>query len=179
MIMKNRFLLFIVISVIVLSSCGSTENDISNTSDFPINPDKIIIGADGQQKEILPQDKAYSEIVSLITERIKKSDKLDSASLDDHDTDSGKHLSFELQKNETYVEFVYNECVLQKFDMLQNGGTVTAKAINVQCVFFSLTGEYHNCFFVGKDADYEDSITIGPLADNTTLITYIKEMLEK
>lgn len=162
--------------ILVLSSCGAKEADNTTTPDFPVDPDKILIGADGYEKEVLPESEEYNKIIALIKERVNKSEELGKMLLDAHDPDSGKHLSCELRESEVFVEFIYNECTPQKFGALRSGDE-KAEEINVHRIFFSLTRTYHDCFFIGKDADYKEAITIGPLADNTELITYVRDLV--
>ena len=177
--MKAKFLAFLlVISIFVLSSCGTDDITGQSVANFPLDPDKIIVGTNGAEKEYLPDDMEYNEIISLINERFIKSERFDRAALDAYDPDSGMHLSFDLRDRETFVEFVYNECTVQRLNMLQSGGSITTEEINVSRVFFSLTRDYHDCFFIGKDANYDTSETLGILADNTTLITYVNNLFD-
>ena len=174
--MKVKVLICSLIMILILSSCGARDADNTTTPDFPVDPDKILVGADGYEKEISPESEEYNKILALIKERANKSEELGKMLLDAHDPDSGKHLSYELRESEVFVEFIYDECKSQNFDLLQSG-SVTTEEINVNRIFFSLTRTYHDCFFIGKDAEYKDAITIGPLADNTELITYVRDLV--
>lgn len=174
--MKVKILLFLCIMILILSSCGAKEADNIATPDFPVDPDKILVGADGYEKEILPESEEYNKIVALINERVNKSEKFGKMLLDAHDPDSEKHLSYELRESEVFVEFIYNESNPQNIGILKSGEE-KPEEINVNRIFFSLTRTYHDCFFIGKDAEYKDAITIGPLADNTELITYVRDLV--
>lgn len=176
-IIKKLLLCMFAVSIVLLSSCGSNETDTINTSEFPVDPDKIIVGTVGSEKEILRDDKEYNEILSQVKERIKDSEALDAARLDDHDPETNEHLSFEIRENEVFIEFVYNESKVQKFEMLESGGKTVAKEINVHRIFFPLTGNYHDCFFIGKDAGYKETITLGKLAEKAELVTYISNLV--
>lgn len=180
----KRLMCLCVVFVFVFCSCGTngkdgrnTESEFSVNSEFPVNPDILILGNGGIEMEFELNDKEYSEIISLVKERIKKSDGFAVASLDAYDFESGKHLSHELRKNETFVEFVYNECKPQSFAMSQAGGGIEAEEFNVQRIFFSLTRDYHDCFFIGADDDYVNSTTLGVLVDKTELITYVRDLV--
>ncbi len=178
MILRIKHLLcLLIVGVLVLSSCGEKAVDSVTASQFPASPDKIVVGVNGDEKELVPDDKACDDIVAQINERISKSGGFSQAALDTLDHDSGKHLSFELRDSEAFVEYIYNEGAPQMIDMLQPGGVVVAEEINVHRVFFSLTRDYHDCFFVGEDSDYVKSATFGPLVDNTALITYINDLI--
>ena len=43
--MKVKILLFLCIMILILSSCGAKEADNIATPDFPVDPDKILVGA--------------------------------------------------------------------------------------------------------------------------------------
>ncbi len=161
--------------VFVFCSCTTKGKDA--VSEFPVNPDKLIVGAEGLETELVPGNEGYSEIISLINGRIKQEDGFAVAALVNHDPETGKHLSYELRKNQTFVEFVYNECKPQSFAMSQAGGGTEAEEFSVKRIFFSLTGDYHDSFFISEDDDYKNSTTLGSLADKTELITYIQDLM--
>ena len=174
----KRIMCLCVAFVFVFCSCGTKGKDTPKTkSEFPVNPDILILGNGGNEVEFMSDDKEYSEIISLIKERTEKSDGFAVASLDAYDFESGEHMSRELRKNETFVEFVYNECKPQSFAMSKAGGGIEVEEFDVRRIFFSLTRDYHDCFFIGEDDDYKNSTTLGPLVDNTTLITYVRDLV--
>lgn len=157
-------------------SSGDSDKTEAVENEFPVDPDKIIVGTSGKEKEVLPDDKAYDEIISRIKDRVRKSGSFDDLLSIDHDPDSGKHLSFDLRQSETFVEFVYDKCISQTLQESQPGGSSAAEKIDVCRIFFPLTREYHFSFFIGKDPDYANSAIMGDLVDNTSLVSYVEQM---
>ena len=120
---------------------------------------------------------ALSKIVSFIQERVERSEGFLVASLAAVDPESGKHLSSELRKTETFVEFVYDEGNLQAIPMKQAGGEIAEEEVSACRIFFPLTREYHRSFFVGANEDYTKSVTFGILPDKTELISYVCDLI--
>ncbi len=170
---KSLICLF-MLAVLVFSSCGAKEPD----NMFPVKPDKIIVGSGGVEKEFLPGDKDFDKILSYVRERADKSEDFGELLLAAHDPASGKHLSYEFRESETFVEFIYDECKGQSFNMSTSANSSVKEEKEVKRVFFSLTGEYHDCFFYSKDDNYKSTVTLGTLTDNTELITYVRELIE-
>lgn len=159
--------------VISLFSCGTK----AGAPYFPAVPDKIVVGVKGEEVELLPGDKAFDEVVSALRGREDKAEGFDTLLLLAEDPQTGKHMSYELRESETFVELVYDEVAPQTFHMAQAGGGVANEEIDVQRLFFSLTGEYHECIFIGKDAEYESWATLGSLPDDTDLITCVGDLV--
>lgn len=178
-----RFAIPLVALTAILCSCGknqtSGDNEPSSAPEFPVAPDKIIIGVKGEESELTPEDEAFDKIMSKIRERKEKDDRFDAMLLDAYDPYTGEHLSRELKKSETFVEFIYNECRSQKFNKVEPYGEKSDWEIDVQRIFFSLSGEYHDCFFIGSDADYKTATTLGMLADDTSLVVYVRDLVEQ
>ena len=164
----------LMLAILVLTSCGAKEPD--NT--FPVKPDRIIVGTGGTEKEILPGDKSFDKIVSFVRERTDKSEAFGVLLLEAYDLDTGKHMSYELRESQTFVELIYDECKGQIFNMSQSGGGSAEEEKEIKRIFLSLTGDYHDCIFIGKDDNYESSATLGLLTDNTELITYVSELVK-
>lgn len=163
-----------MVAVFVLSSCGAKKPD----NKFPAKPDKIIVGSGGAEKEIMPGDKAFDEIVSFVSERANKSEAFGTLRLAVHDSETDKHLSYELRKSETFVELIYDECRGQILNMSQSGGGSADEEVEIKRIFLSLTGQYHDCIFIGKDDEYTGDYTLGFLTDSTELITYVNELVK-
>lgn len=186
MILKNKHLIFsLLLTLLLLITCScKSANEIKDQEEPPESssvilcaPDKITVGANGIERELFPDDEEYTKIVSFINERVTKSGGFLVAALAAHDPETEKHLSYELRKSETFVEFVYNECKPQKLNMLQAGGSFTTEEYDIQRIFFPLTRDYHDSFFVSKDADYVNTTTLGSLVDKTELITYVRDLV--
>lgn len=171
---KSLICLFFL-AVIAFTSCKKEAPDAA----FPMTPDKIIVGTGGNEKEILPDDGAFDEIISKIKERVKKSAGFSTAALAAYDPETGKHLSYGQRESETFVEFIYDECKTQEIDMLKPGPEAASRDIDVHCIFFPLTGECHGEFFVGDDLYYKSAATLGILADSTELITYVNSLVKE
>ncbi len=146
---------------------------------FPAEPDKIIVGSDGVEKEILPGEKAYKKIVSYVRERADKSDAFGTLLLDAYDFETREHFSYRLRESETFVEFIYDECKGQTFNMMQSGGGSADEEKEIKRIFLSLTGEEHNDIFISHDDEYKSSATLGLLTDSTELITYVNDLVKK
>lgn len=177
-----RFAIMLVALTAILCSCGKNQtsgyNESSSAPEFPVAPDKIIIGVKGEEAELTPEDEAFDKIMSKIRERKEKDDGFDALRLAVHDPETGEHKSRGLKKSETFVEFIYDECKPQKFNKAEPYGETSDWEIDVQRIFFSLSGEYHNCFFIGSDADYKTAATLGILADDTSLVVYVRDLVE-
>lgn len=176
MSLKLKTWIYLAVGLLVSVSVCACASGKGETK-FPMEPDKIIIGTAGSEREILPNDGAYREILSQMKERVDRSEAFDRVLSIAHDPESGKHASVEMRKSETFVEFVYNAPTEQKFNTMQAGGKATTEGIEVRCLFFPLTGEYHKCFFIGRDGNYDSAITMGNLADNTALISNVRDLM--
>lgn len=166
--------------MLLFSSCR-TNGDIDGsdgTPEFPKTPDKIVVGYDGQEKEILSGSDEFDRIVSGIGEREDKSGAFGTLNLLAKGLD-GLHLSYEIRERETFVEFVYTEAAPQGFKMAQAGGESEIKDIDVKKIFFPLSGSYHDIIFIGNDAEYDSYTSLGPLTDNTSLTTYVRELFKE
>lgn len=170
------FICALLLFMMLLCSCA-TKDTATEAHVFPTVPDRIIVGANGNEIELSPDDQAFDKVVSSIRERAKNSAKLDVLPLDAYDPESDKHLSYALRQRETFVEFIYNECKPQSFLMCQSGGGSATEDIEVQKLFFSLSGQHHKHVFIGQDADYEKHTTLGTLADKTDFITYVRDFV--
>lgn len=156
--------------------CSCEKTDESKT-DFPITPDRIIIGADGVELELLPDSKKFDKVYSGICGRVEESDGFLTASLYAYDPITKKHLSEDVRENEVFVEFVYNESSTQTYSKAEPYGETSTKEITVQKLFFPLSGEYKELFFISKDAEYKEAATPGFLPDDTSLATYVRELV--
>lgn len=177
--MKIKIFSCLIALLLLLCSCGtdSVSTEVEGESSFFVSPDKIIIGANGEEKELLPGDKAFEDVLTGINARAESVEKFGAMLLAAYNYDIGKHLSAELREVEVFVEFIYNDVNMQSFMMVQSGGGSALEDKEVSRMFFALTGEYHKEFFVAKDADYKQSTTLGSLHDNTSLITYIRDLI--
>lgn len=174
--MNLKFKCIIVLLLAVLMLCSCDKEDVGAPY-FPAVPDKIVVGVKGEEVELLPGDEAFDEVMSALRERTEKSETFGTLNLAAEDPQTGKHMSYELRESETFVELVYDEAAPQSFRMSQAFGRVAVEEIDAQRLFFSLTGQYHDCIFIGKDAEYESWTTLGSLADDTDLITYVGELV--
>lgn len=172
--LKFKCVIVLLLAVLMLCACG--KEDVGAPY-FPAVPDKIVVGVKGEEIELLPGDEAFDEVMSALRERTEKSGTFDTLLLDAEDPQTGKHMSYELRESEIFVELVYDEAAPQSFPMSQAFGRVEVEEIDVQRLFFSLTGDYHECIFVGKDAEYESWATLGSLPDDTDLITYVSDLV--
>lgn len=126
---KYRILFLLTIALLVICSCQSGgEGGKSAEHAFPVAPDRIVIGANGKETELSDKDDGYREIVSFIQERVERSEGFLVASLAAVDPESGKHLSSELRKTETFVEFVYDEGNLQAIPMKRRAARLRKKS---------------------------------------------------
>ncbi len=179
--MKNKSLLICVLVLLMMlfNSCGTkgTKEPTTDLHRFPVVPDSIIVGVKGDTIELLPESEAFNKIVSSINERANKSDNFGVLMLATRNPESGEHLSYELRQSETFVEFIYNECKPQSFNMIQSGGGTKTEEMELQRLFFALSGQYHNCIFIGEDEEYKKGTTIGSLVDKTDLITYVRDLV--
>lgn len=173
--MKIRFTALFAALLMLLCSCGEE----SGTPAFPAEPDMIVAGVEGDWVELRPGDEEYEKIFSAIVGRVEKSDYFGTLKLIVHDIETGEHVSEELRAKETFVEFIYDEPAPQSFLMAKAGRTYETKEITVQRIFFSLRGKDHDCIFIGKDAEYKSATTLGYLEDDTSLITFVREMLDQ
>ena len=176
--MKIKLFSCLIALLLLLCSCGadSVPAEIGDESSFFESPDKIIVCAEGEPKELLPGDKAFDEVLAGINARAEGTEHFAAMLLAAYN-ENGKHLSAELREAEVCVEFIYNDVNMQSFMMMQSGGGSALEDKEVSRMFFALTGEYHKEFFVAKDADYKQSITLGNLYDNTELIAYIRNLI--
>lgn len=164
-----------MIAVLILPSCGEKVPD----DKFPMVPDKIIVGTGGNEKEILPDDGAFDKIVSYVRKRAEKSDAFGVLRLYAYEPMTEIHLSNGLRESETFVEFIYDESKGQILNMKQSGGGSADEEKQIKRIFLSLTGEYHDFIFIGKDDEYKSSVTFGSLTDSTELITYVNDLVKE
>lgn len=172
---KRIVLLFTCILLLSFCSCNASVTE-SKVPAFPKTPDSMIVGSNGCEFEFLPNSEEFNKIYTYICGRVENSSSFDALRLGAYDED-GNHMSYEMRKSETFVEFIYNEGSGQVFLMDTEGGGVTNEERTVQKVFFPLSGERHNNFFVANDSEYKKSVTLGILTDDTSLITYVRELV--
>ena len=177
--MKIKIFSCLIATLLLLCSCGTgdAKGETEGVPAFPVTPDKIVIGADGTEKELLPGDKAFDEVVAGIKQRAENTKDYGGMGVDAYDPVMG-HLSVELRESEVFVEYIYNEAKIQSFMMGQVGGGSALEDKEVSRIFFPLTGEYHRDMFVSGEAEYNNKTsTLGVLSDNTSLITYIRDLI--
>lgn len=170
--MKRLLVLFVIV-LLFLCSCGEKVGGPY----FPAVPDKIVIGISGVESTVVPGDEEFDEIVVRIRDLVEKSGGLDTALLAAADPDSGKHLSYEVREREIFVEFIYNEPAEQSVTMIEANRKTSVKVMNIQRVFFPLSGQYKDCIFIGADAEYKSHTTIGPLVSKESLASYVAGLL--
>lgn len=98
---------------VILCACGTDNTSHSGevseqTSDFPAAPDKIVIGIYGEEKELLPGDEKFGEVLYGIKARISSGSRLSVMTLAPEAYDVG-----ELREVNIYVEYIYNEAAEQ------------------------------------------------------------------
>ena len=179
--MKIKVLSCLIAVLFLLCSCGTGSATVEDEGipAFPEAPDKIIVGVDGGEKELAFGEEAFEKIMSGIKKRADTSTSYGALLLAAHDPETGKHISNYLRTEEVFVEFVYNEVTVQSFLMGQTGGESAPENKDVIRIFFPLTGEYHNDFFVSEDPDYNQSASLGFLSDNSDLITYVRGLFSE
>ena len=166
--------IFVLILTVMMVFCSCSKKD---DSAFPTTPDKIVVGADGVELELLPDSKEFDKVYSGICGRVEKSGGFQTASLYAYDPVTKKHLSEDLRESEAFIEFVYNESSTQTITKAEPYGETSTKEITVQKLFFPLGEEYYECFFIGNDAEYKSSSTFGILLEDTTLEAYVRELV--
>lgn len=185
MILKVKIFAMLLAALLMLFSCGSggsTGGADTQTSDsagaekkaeesFPAPPDRIVVGVGSVEKEFLPSDEVYANVLDAIGGRVKKSDGFDYYLL----ANPAGHVS-RLRQSETFVEFVYGEGRTLNVPFALGYGEIEYKKINAGRVFFPLTGEYHSMFFTGDDAKYSGGASLGSLTADTTLISYVNTL---
>lgn len=176
----KRIALLLAAVLLALCSCGgggeAQDGGTTQTAspDFPRTPDRIVIGSGGEAKELLPGDEAFDEIYSAIAGRVGKSGDLGSLRLDEYSRDAdGRHMTYALRENETFVELIYEEVTVQSILRSQKGGGVAAEDCEIKRVFCPLTGENHDLVFVSKDDEYKSAHNFGLVTDDTNLIRYV------
>ena len=174
----NRIIFLVLILIIPLIFCSCNAEETVDAKVFPATPDKIVIGQDGVERELLPGSTEFDNIISALSERVEDSGRIDNVLLDAFDRESGEHMSFSLRKSETFIELIYNESNPQSFTMFGEGGATVFKKLELTRAFFPLTNTEHDMFFISTDAEYKDSATIGFLVDDTSLITTVRDLLK-
>lgn len=169
--MKRLCVLFAVI-LLLLCSCGEKVGGPY----FPAVPDKIVIGISGVESTIVPGDEAFDEIVSRVRGVTEQSEGFDFARLDAI-SENGKHLSYEVRESEIFVEFIYNEPGEQTVIMREANRKTSVKVMNIQRLFFPLSGQYKDVIFIGADAEYKSHSTIGPFDIGESLASYVAGLL--
>ena len=162
---------------VILCACGTDNTSHSGevneqTSDFPAAPDKIVIGGYGEEKELLPGDEEFGEVLYGIKARISSGSRLSVMTLAPEAYDVG-----ELREDNIYVEYIYNEAAEQSYPTYGEGGSYITEIISPKRVFFSLTGEFHQDVILGADDEYTEKSAIGRISDSTELIRYISAAL--
>lgn len=178
--MKSKHIVTVILLIFVLlviSSCKADGDGGADVDAFPALPDKIVIGSNGVETELFCDDEGYDKIMSYIAERVDESDGFTVALLIDHDLESGEHLSCELRESETFVELVYDECQTQNVPMNRSRGVIEAEEYSIKRIFFPLTREHHDSFFIGRDDAYKNSVTLGAIVDKTELVSYVSDLV--
>lgn len=170
---KSLFLLSFVLIITLLLSCGEKVGGPY----FPAVPDKIVIGISGVESTVVPGDEAFDEIVSRVRKLVEMSGGLDTAKLYAEDPETGKHLSYEVRESEIFVEFIYNEPGEQTVIMREANRKTSVKVMNIQRVFFPLSGQYKDDIFIGADAEYKSHTTIGAIDVGESFASYIAGLL--
>ena len=169
----KRLLVLLVLSLLFLCSCGEKVGGPY----FPAVPDKIVIGISGVESTVVPGNEEFDEIVVRVRDLVEKSGGLNTAKLYAENPETGKHLSYEMRESEIFVELIYNVPGEQTVVMREANHKTSVKIMNIQRVFFPLSGQYKDCIFIGADSEYKSHTTIGPLVSEESLASYVAGLL--
>ncbi len=154
------------------------------TKELPTEPDRIVVGCRGVETELMPGSEAFNLVFCSTINRIRynitynKNKRIDTLKLAAYDAETNEHLSVGLKKSETYVEFIYDEVSTQWY-MAESKDGLCDKEIEVQRLFFPLSGQYHDCVFVGLDAEYKISAALGQIEDDGDLTDFVQGFFPK
>ena len=169
---KTVAILLFALLVAFLCSCGEKIGGPY----FPAVPDKIVIGISGVESTVVPGDEAFDEIVARVRKIVDMSGGLYTTLLDAGNHGNG-HMSYEVRESEIFVEFIYNTPRKQSLVMGEGYGKTSLKEMDIQRVFFPLSGQYKDEIFIGSDSEYKTHTTIGAIDVGESFASYIAGLL--
>ena len=146
---------------------------------LPAVPEHILIGSGGKSRMFTPGNAEFEELYEAITARRVQNGAYDTLQFSAKDTQTREHRCVQVKREETYVEFLYEQAAQQGFSVFSQSGEQSAQQCTVQRILYPLSGKFPDLVFLGGDSEYADLTILGFLAKDEALFLRVQALLQQ